>query len=65
MADEGTAAALLGDLDSLVKDPKSTADFSKEVDELLTQAESLKAAGRLNDAVALLSPIEKKARNVS
>eukprot|EP01056_Protomagalhaensia_sp_Gyna25_P000758 Protomagalhaensia_sp_Gyna_25__757@NODE_1363_length_1906_cov_83_419389_g1095_i0_p1_GENE_NODE_1363_length_1906_cov_83_419389_g1095_i0NODE_1363_length_1906_cov_83_419389_g1095_i0_p1_ORF_typecomplete_len470_score94_97PCI/PF01399_27/2_4e02PCI/PF01399_27/4_5e15TPR_19/PF14559_6/6_1e02TPR_19/PF14559_6/0_044TPR_19/PF14559_6/32TPR_21/PF09976_9/0_011TPR_21/PF09976_9/2_5e02YfiO/PF13525_6/0_0011TPR_18/PF13512_6/0_0029TPR_18/PF13512_6/1_4e04TPR_15/PF13429_6/0_08TPR_MalT/PF17874_1/0_11RPN5_C/PF18098_1/1_2e04RP len=62
MTDEG-AAVLLGELDSLVKDPKLTADFSQDTTQLLQQANALRAAKRLQDAPDLLAPLEKKARN--
>eukprot|EP01053_Blabericola_migrator_P004599 Blabericola_migrator_1__4598@NODE_243_length_10934_cov_182_833625_g205_i0_p4_GENE_NODE_243_length_10934_cov_182_833625_g205_i0NODE_243_length_10934_cov_182_833625_g205_i0_p4_ORF_typecomplete_len470_score106_88PCI/PF01399_27/7_7e02PCI/PF01399_27/9_4e18TPR_MalT/PF17874_1/0_12TPR_MalT/PF17874_1/0_39TPR_19/PF14559_6/0_01TPR_19/PF14559_6/36TPR_19/PF14559_6/1_8e03YfiO/PF13525_6/0_0043YfiO/PF13525_6/3_4e02TPR_15/PF13429_6/0_0011TPR_15/PF13429_6/47TPR_21/PF09976_9/2TPR_21/PF09976_9/6_9RPN7/PF10602_9/33R len=62
MADEG-ATIPIGELDSLVKDPKVAADFSQETTAILQQAETLKTAGRLDDCPDLIASLEKKARN--
>lgn len=50
-------------MEDFVKDPKLLVDCSGEVDAVLGQAEVLKNAGRLNEALDLIYPLEKKARN--
>lgn len=53
------------DYESIIKDPKIVADFSKDASELLAKANTLKDANRLEEASELVAPLEKKARNVS
>jgi len=52
-------------LGNLAKDPKATEDFSKEVEELSARAETLKSAGRVEEAVEELLALEKKTRQAS
>eukprot|EP00922_Rhytidocystis_sp_ex-Travisia-forbesii_P055630 GHVS01082401.1.p1 GENE.GHVS01082401.1~~GHVS01082401.1.p1 ORF type:complete len:470 (+),score=83.88 GHVS01082401.1:271-1680(+) len=61
MANE-SAASLLGELDSLVKDPRATDDHTAQTDKLLPEARALAQAGRLQEAVDELLVLEKKAR---
>jgi len=52
-------------LGNMAKDPKATEDFSKDVEELLSKADNLKAAGRVEQAVEELLALEKKCRQSS
>ncbi|KAF4719613.1 26S proteasome non-ATPase regulatory subunit 12, partial [Perkinsus olseni] len=55
MADEAASTVVNRGLDSLVKDPRATQDFSAEAD----------TAGRLDEALDALAVLEKKARQAS
>jgi len=52
-------------LGSLANDPKATEDYSKEAEELLARAETMRQAGRLEEAVEELLVLEKKCRMAS
>lgn len=52
-------------LGNMAKDPKATEDFSKDVEELLSRADNLKTAGRIEEAVEELLALEKKCRQSS
>lgn len=57
-----SAATLLGDMESLTKDPQATEDFSKQTDDLIARAQTLIKAGRLEEATDELLFLEKKSR---
>eukprot|EP00923_Selenidium_pygospionis_P006385 GHVN01011008.1.p1 GENE.GHVN01011008.1~~GHVN01011008.1.p1 ORF type:complete len:572 (+),score=156.54 GHVN01011008.1:197-1912(+) len=56
---------ILGDLESLTKDPKATDDFSQKTAEVVPQAEQMRKAGRIDEGVNLLLAVEKKARQAA
>eukprot|EP00922_Rhytidocystis_sp_ex-Travisia-forbesii_P055632 GHVS01082403.1.p1 GENE.GHVS01082403.1~~GHVS01082403.1.p1 ORF type:complete len:478 (+),score=72.78 GHVS01082403.1:73-1506(+) len=57
-----SAASLLGELDSLVKDPRATDDLTNETDKLIPEARALAQTGRLQEAVDELLVLEKRSR---
>jgi len=65
MADESTAQVINAGLDPLAQDPKSTTDFSKEVEELLKKVEPLIKSNRVTEAIEELCVLEKKCRMAS
>lgn len=52
-------------LGNMAKDPKATEDFSKDVEEMMSRADNLKTAGRIEEAVEELLSLEKKCRQSS
>ncbi|KAF4719450.1 26S proteasome non-ATPase regulatory subunit 12, partial [Perkinsus olseni] len=63
MADEAASTVVNRGLDSLVKDPRATQDFSAEAD--TSVVERTWQAGRLDEALDALAVLEKKARQAS
>lgn len=53
------------ELDSLVKDPKCSKDLSEQAGVVLAEAETLKNAGRIKDALDNIMSFEKLARNAA
>mmetsp|Transcript_49037 Transcript_49037/g.110262 ORF Transcript_49037/g.110262 Transcript_49037/m.110262 type:complete len:459 (-) Transcript_49037:195-1571(-) len=49
-------------LGSLANDPKATEDFSKEAEEVMARADTMKQAGRVDEAVEEMLSLEKKCR---
>lgn len=49
-------------LGNLAKDPKATEDFSKETEEVIARADTMKKAGRLEEAIEDVLVLEKKTR---
>jgi len=49
-------------LGNLAKDPKATEDYGKECDEIMARADTMKAAGRVDEAVEEMLVLEKKTR---
>ncbi len=52
-------------LESLIKDPKATEDFSAVAEDLIPKAKKMVQAGRIDEAIEELLALEKKARVVS
>ncbi|KAF4667934.1 26S proteasome non-ATPase regulatory subunit 12 [Perkinsus chesapeaki] len=65
MAEEAASTVVNRGLDSLVKDPRATQDFSKEADSVIVTSRDMAKAGRLDDALDALMALEKKARQSS
>lgn len=49
-------------LGNMAKDPKATEDFSKETEEVLSRAETMAKAGRMEEAIEDILALEKKTR---
>jgi len=64
-----SCAAMAEDLNpvlgSLAHDPKATEDYSKDTEEVIARAETMRAAGRVDEAVEELLALEKKCRIAS
>mmetsp|Transcript_59813 Transcript_59813/g.174836 ORF Transcript_59813/g.174836 Transcript_59813/m.174836 type:complete len:459 (+) Transcript_59813:92-1468(+) len=52
-------------LGSLANDPKATEDYSKETDEVIARVDTMKAAGRVDEAAEEMLALEKKCRMAS
>lgn len=52
-------------LGNLSKDPKATEDYSKDVEEVIARVETMKQAGRVEEAVEEMLALEKKCRGAS
>ncbi|KAF4692305.1 26S proteasome non-ATPase regulatory subunit 12 [Perkinsus olseni] len=72
MADEAASTVVNRGLDSLVKDPRATQDFSAEADTVISNSRDMAkarfvfaSAGRLDEALEALAVLEKKARQAS
>mmetsp|Transcript_76716 Transcript_76716/g.197600 ORF Transcript_76716/g.197600 Transcript_76716/m.197600 type:complete len:459 (-) Transcript_76716:220-1596(-) len=52
-------------LGNLAKDPKATEDYGKETEELIARVDTMKAAGRVEEAVEEMLVLEKKTRTAS
>lgn len=65
MADEATSKVLNQGLDPLAQDPHATADYTKDVSELLTKVDTLEKANRVQEAVEEIMALEKKCRMAS
>lgn len=62
MADADSLNPVLG---SLAKDPKATEDYSKETEEIIARADTMRQAGRVEEAVEEMLALEKKTRTAS
>jgi len=52
-------------LGSLIKDPKATEDYGKDTEELLVRVDTMRQAGRIEEAVEEMLALEKKTRQAS
>lgn len=65
MADDAGMNIIHEGLESLVKDPTATEDFTKDVEEVLKKADQLIAQKRFDDATEEILILEKKCRQAS
>jgi len=64
-ASAAMASELNPELGNLANDPKATEDYSKEADEVIARVETMKTAGRVDEAVEEMLTLEKKCRMAS